>query len=64
MANVKVREVTIALMEEVWEGMHNPETLIRDLLNWMSEDEVAEFARAHGHCSSVFGMDEEDEEDE
>lgn len=63
MANVKVREVTIALMEEVWEGYHNPETLIRNLLNWMSEDEVAEFARAHGYCSSVFGMDEEDEDE-
>lgn len=56
------RQATIALMEEVMEGMHNPETLIRDLLNWMSEDDVVEFAREHGHCPGLFGEDEEGEE--
>ena len=54
------RQVTIALMEEVNAGLYNNETLIRDLLNFLSEDEVALFARENGYCSSVFA--EEDEE--
>lgn len=56
----KARQVTNALMEEVYEGMHNPETLIRDLLNWMSEEEVAEFARRYEYCESVLNEGEEE----
>jgi len=52
------RPVTSELLDMAEQGMLDWETLARDALGWMSEDEVAEFARRNDYISE----DEEDEE--
>jgi len=39
------RKYTSALLDAVDEGMFNKDDLIRDLVGWMSEDDVREFVR-------------------
>ena len=39
------RKYTSALLDAVDEGMFNKDDLIRDLVGWMSEDDVQEFVR-------------------
>lgn len=46
------------LMDMVDEGIIDPNDLIRDLLNWMTREDVSEFARANGY------IDEDEDEDE
>lgn len=41
---MSARECTNALLEMIDEGIVLPEQLCRDLLNWMSEGDVEEFA--------------------
>lgn len=41
---MSARECTNALLEMIEEGIVLPEQLCRDLLNWMSESDVEEFA--------------------
>ena len=52
------RPVTSELLDMAEQGMLDWETLARDALGWMSEDEVAEFARRNDYITE----DEEDEE--
>lgn len=37
------RKVTEAFFEQVQEGLYDKDYVIRDLLNWLSEDEVEVF---------------------
>lgn len=53
------REYTCKLLEAVDEGMVDKDTLIQDLLGWMSEQDVEQFCRRN--LSELFD-DEEDEE--
>lgn len=53
----KTRECTIRLLELVDEGALDKDSLIQDLLGWMSEDDVREFCERN--LSELF----EDEED-
>jgi len=46
--NMKTREMTTHLLDLVDEGMLDERELIRNLLSWMSEDEVVEFAEHIG----------------
>ena len=52
---MKIRQNTTKLIEMVEEGAINKDHLIKDLLNWMSEADVTEFAEANHYI-------EEDEE--
>jgi hypothetical protein len=56
----RTREYTIRLLELVDEGVIDRDSLIQDLLGWMSEDEVRRFALQ----SEYLNDDDEDEEDE
>ena len=53
------RKYTNKILEQVEDGWFNNEQLIRDLLMWMSEDDVAEF-----YDRFVGDIDEEMEDDE
>ena len=53
------RKATTQLLEMVDEGIIDKDSLIADLLGWMSEDEVAEFARRNDYI-----QDTEEDEDE
>jgi hypothetical protein len=55
-----MRNVTNQLLEAVAQGTLDKDVLIRDLLGWMSEDDVAEFADRNDY---VCLHDEEDDED-
>lgn len=55
------RKATCDLIDMAEQGMLDWETLARDLLGWMSEAEVAEFARRNDY---IQGDDEELDEDE
>lgn len=52
------RNYTCALLDMVEQGIVDKESLIRDLLGYMSEADVADFA----HCNDYIQDDEEDEE--
>lgn len=43
----KAREYTVRLMEAVDDGMVDKDQLIRDLVNWMSEQDVKDFVEAN-----------------
>ena len=43
------RKVTCELLDMAEQGVIDWETLARDALGWMSEDEVAEFARRNDY---------------
>lgn len=51
------RAYTCALLEMVDEGIIDPIKLVQDLLGWMSESDVAEFALRNEYITN-----EEDEE--
>ena len=57
----RARRATNRLIDMAEEGIVDWETLARDLLGWMSEAGVAEFAR-HNHYFDPDGDDERDEE--
>ena len=46
------RSATSALLEMIDQGVINRDSLINDLLSWLSEAEVAEFARDNGYINS------------
>jgi hypothetical protein len=50
------RPVTSELLDGLDQGLYNAERMVQDLLGWMSEAEVARFARANEYLM------EEDEE--
>jgi hypothetical protein len=43
----KSRPITCKLLDGVEQGLYDKDNMIRDLLNWLSEDEVNQFARAN-----------------
>ena len=54
------RRYTTELLEMVEQGMVDKDSLIQDLLGWMSEAEVEQFARRNDYIQS---LDEEDEDE-
>ena len=55
------RPYTTALLDAVDEGMFDKDSLIQDLLGWMSEDDVREFVQRNDLMPWL--EDEEEEED-
>ena len=43
------RKHTERMLELLNEGFISPESLAKDLLNWLSDDEVLEFAEANNY---------------
>lgn len=56
------RQYSNALSEMVDDGVVDKGRLIRDLINWMSEDDIRDFMIANEYVDSDY--DDEDEEDE
>ena len=56
------REYTCAVLDAVEQGVLDKDTLIADLLGFLSEAEVEQFVRANDLLEAV-GMEDEDEED-
>lgn len=56
------RAYTTALLEAVEDGMLDKDTLIADLVGWMSEHEVEQFVRRNDLLAAINMEDEEDEE--
>jgi len=54
------RPVTSELLDNLEEGLYDKDRMIADLLGWMSERDVAEFARANDYAVAQ----DEDEDDE
>lgn len=54
------RKYTAALLDAVDEGIMDKDSLIRDLVGWMSEADVQEFVRSN----DLMPWLEDDEEDE
>lgn len=52
------RPYTTKLLDMVEQGVVDKDSLIQDLLGWMSEDEVKEFARRNDYIQDA---DEDDE---
>ena len=51
------RPVTSELLDNLEEGLYNKDQMIADLLGWMSERDVAEFARANDY---IVAQDEDE----
>ena len=58
------RETTNYILELLDDGIVDGDSLARDLLEWMSEDEVMEFAREYGYEHPEPEDDEYDEIEE
>ena len=56
------RAYTVKLTELAEEGAINWETLARDLMGWMSEDEVQQFALANDYLPEAYEDELEDED--
>ena len=59
----KTRQYTVALLTAVEDGMLDKDTLINDLLGFLSEAEVEQFVRANDLLGAI-GMDDEEEDEE
>lgn len=59
----RARPFTTALLEAVDAGMLDKDTLLNDLLGWMSEHDVEQFVRANDLLEAVDMEDEEEEDD-
>lgn len=55
------RRHTCELLDMVEQGLIDKDSLIQDLLGWMSESDVAEFARRNDYIQD---LDEDEEEDD
>jgi len=60
----KSRPVTCQVLDNLEQGMFDKDDLIRDLLNWLSEDEVKEFVRANDLLPDAGEPDDETESPE
>jgi hypothetical protein len=58
------RPITCKLLDNLEQGVYNKDNMIRDLLNWLSEDEVKEFARANDLLPNAGDDDTEDSTNE
>ena len=56
------RRYTTELLDMVDQGVIDKDSLIADLLGWMSEDDVAEFARRNDYIQN--DPDEDEDEDQ
>lgn len=56
------REYTTKILEMLSYGNIAIDGLVKDLLNWMSEDDVREFVLSHHYLSELVEFDEEDDE--
>jgi len=54
------RRYTCELISLVEDGMLDKDALIRDLLGWMSESEVADFARRNDYITWLDNDEDED----
>lgn len=54
------RPITTKLLDGVDQGLFDKDDMIRNLLNWLSEDEVRQFSRANDYLPNA--GDEEDDE--
>jgi len=52
------RRVTSEILDLVEQGVIDRDNLIRDLLGWMSESDVAEFARRNDYITDEEAEDE------
>lgn len=55
------RKVTNQILDMIYEGVLNEDTVILACLKYMSEDEVADMARINGFIDE--GIDEDEDED-
>ena len=60
----KSRPVTSKLLDNMEQGLYDKDNMIRDLLNWLSEDEVKQFARANDLLPDAGEPDDETESPE
>jgi hypothetical protein len=60
----KSRPVTCQMLDGVEQGLFDKDNLIRDLLNWLSEDEVKTFARRNDYLPNAGDDDADDESTE
>jgi hypothetical protein len=61
----RMRRVTVQLLEGLDDGSIDPKKLAKDLLGYMSEADVADFAESEGYVDEDEDEDEdEDDEDE
>jgi ferritin len=58
------RPVTSKISDMVEQGVMDKDNLIRDLLNWMSEDEVRQFARRCDYLPNAGDDEPEDDSEE
>jgi hypothetical protein len=58
------RPITTKLLDGVDQGLYDKDNMIRDLLNWLSEDEVKQFARANDLLPNAGEPDEDETEGE
>jgi hypothetical protein len=58
------RPITCKLLDNLEQGVYDKDNMIRDLLNWLSEDEVKEFARANDLLPNAGDDDTEDSTNE
>lgn len=57
----KSRPITSKLLDNLEQGLYDKDNMIRDLLNWLSEDEVKQFARANDLLPNAGDDDADDE---
>jgi hypothetical protein len=55
------RPVTCKLLDNLEQGLYDKDNMIRDLLSWLSEDEVKQFARANDLLPNAGDDDADDE---
>lgn len=55
------RPITSKLLDNLEQGVYDKDNMIRDLLNWLSEDEVKQFARANDLLPNAGDDDADDE---
>ncbi len=60
----RARAYTTRLLEMVDEGMIDKDNLIQDLLGWMSEDDVKDFARRNDYIQDEPEDEDTDEDSE
>ena len=60
------RPITSKLLDNLEQGVYDKDNMIRDLLNWLSEDEVKDFARRNDYLPNAgdddFVLVDDDEE--
>ena len=56
------RPITSKLLDNLEQGAYDKDNMIRNLLNWLSEDEVKDFARANDYLPYAGDETEEDED--